>query len=273
MITPSEIFKLKNLDKEKYLYIIGKTNQDMIPIFEPVKKKRIAELVAERIKKTIFSGHFKPGDKLPSERDLALQMKVGRPVIRESLRIIESAGLIDMAPGVNGGIFVREPNSLVFVRSLSDLLRFGSINVEHLTEARLLIEKDVIELVMKNNSESNYKKLDDLIKLTSSKLDRGEKIRKENFAFHSLLADMCKNPIIATVSNALMSIITVFVDTLDPPIKHSRRIFEGHRAILNAMKKGDMNGAKRKLDEHILYFNEEFKKMAKIKKISFKEIF
>jgi DNA-binding GntR family transcriptional regulator len=70
-----------------------------------------------------------------------------------------------------------------------------------------------------------------------------------------------------------MSIISVFVDTLDPPIEHSRRIFEAHKTILDEMKKGDMNGAKEKVDEHIFYFNEEFKNLALIKKIDFKEIF
>jgi DNA-binding FadR family transcriptional regulator len=245
----------------------------MTPIFEPVRKKRISELVAERIKETIFSGYLKIGDKLPSERDLALQMKVGRSVIRESLRIVESSGLIDTVPGVNGGIFVKELNNLVFVRSLSDLLRFGSASVENLTEARLLIEKDVVELVMKNNSKDDYQELDDLITLTSLKIDKNEKVRKENLAFHTLLADMCKNPIITTIESALMSIISVFVDTLDPPIEHSRRIFEAHKTILDEMKKGDMNGAKEKVDEHIFYFNEEFKNLALIKKIDFKEIF
>lgn len=62
--------------------------------FRPIENKRIFELVADEIREAIFSGTFKPGDRLPSERELSQQMKVGRPIIREALRVLELAGFV-----------------------------------------------------------------------------------------------------------------------------------------------------------------------------------
>jgi DNA-binding FadR family transcriptional regulator len=199
-------------------------------------------------------------------------MRVGRSVVRESLRTIESSGLISIKPGSDGGIFVREPGSFPLRRSLSDLLRLGTMTVDELTEARLFIEKDVIELVMKKNNSEDYNRLDELIQSAFEKIEKGEKTSGENLSFHATLAEMCRNPIVGMVTKSLVSITSVFVRTLDPPFYHSRQILEIHRDILAKMKSGDVPGAKMKLEEDILYFNEEFKRIAPIKSIDFDSV-
>ncbi|MBW2123874.1 MAG: FadR family transcriptional regulator [Deltaproteobacteria bacterium] len=219
--------------------------------FKPVENKRIFELVTDEIREAIFFGSLKPGDRLPSERELSRQMSVKQ--------------------GVDGGIFVKEPDGTNFTRSFSDLLRLGHIDIEELTEARLLIEKDVIDLVTRKAEQRDFEPLDQIITTGFAKLQRGEKIRKENFQFHIVLAELSRNPIFVMIVNAIVPIIAVFVEMLNPPLAHSRSILESHRDILEEIKRGNAAAAKEKLDEHILYFSKEFKKLMPLKGVRFEE--
>jgi len=65
-----------------------------MPRFKPIRQLRISEEVAGQLKQSIVSGHFKPGEKLPPERDLSDEFQVSRVAIREALRKLEHAGFI-----------------------------------------------------------------------------------------------------------------------------------------------------------------------------------
>ena len=103
--------------------------------FETIQSKRLFEQVAEQIKTLISSGEFKEGSKLPPERDLALQLGVSRPTVREAMIALELSGLVEVRVGA--GIFVIStqprlvlaPNSKIKVPSPTELL-----------EARLKVE-------------------------------------------------------------------------------------------------------------------------------------
>jgi DNA-binding FadR family transcriptional regulator len=62
--------------------------------FRPIKQLRVSGEVCEQLKQSILSGHFKAGDKLPSERDLAEEFRVSRVAIREALRALGNSGLL-----------------------------------------------------------------------------------------------------------------------------------------------------------------------------------
>ena len=72
-------------------------------LFTPIKRMRTFEEVSSKIKEQIFEGAIKPGDKLPSETQLAGQFKVGRQTIREALRLLERSGFITIQKG--GGTY------------------------------------------------------------------------------------------------------------------------------------------------------------------------
>ena len=84
---------------------------------------------------------------------------------------------------------------------------------------------------------------------------------------------MYKNPIVSIVMNALNTIIAEFVETLALPLSHGRKILEGHRDILDRMKTQDLSWAWEKIDVHILYFTDEFKRLAPMKSIDFDQLF
>jgi DNA-binding FadR family transcriptional regulator len=244
----------------------------MTDTFRPIKSnKRTFELVAEQIREAILSGQFKPGSKLPSERDLAVKMNVGRPVIRESLRALEMSGLIRVKPGAEGGIFIKRPDASGMIKIFSDLVRLDYIGIDELTEARLMIEQDILELAVQKINPEDYRALDELLAQATEKINRGEKIRRENFQFHTELTRLAGNAFLVIVINSLVAVISVFVENLDPPLAHSRKILESHKRILQDLKRGDLSKAKKRVADHILYFGKEFHKVRPLKRVKFDE--
>src|ERR1700733_1969363 len=75
-------------------------------MFVPVHTRRTFEEAVEQIAEAIRTGKLGPGDRLPSERDLADQMAISRPTLREATRILADSGVIEVKPGAGGGMFV-----------------------------------------------------------------------------------------------------------------------------------------------------------------------
>src|SRR5437588_5636144 len=77
------------------------------PDFQPLRHERRYEQVAEQIRKLISSGALKPGDKLPSERELCVKLGVGRSSIRDAVRTLQATGILE--PRQGHGTVVRDP--------------------------------------------------------------------------------------------------------------------------------------------------------------------
>src|SRR5438067_840561 len=114
--------------------------------FQQIKTRRVFEEICEQIRNRLASGALKPGDKLPAERDLAIEFKVSRPAVREALRTLEISGVVSLRKGVKGGAFIRDGNPAMLTQSLQDLMFLGSVSLKSLAEARVLINEVVIKL-------------------------------------------------------------------------------------------------------------------------------
>ncbi len=78
--------------------------------FKPIKQPRLSEAVFDQLKQTILLRHFKPGDRLPSERKLSEEFQVSRIAIREAMRALETSGLVITRLGSTGGTYVTDLN-------------------------------------------------------------------------------------------------------------------------------------------------------------------
>ncbi len=90
-------------------------------IFSPIRQLRVSEEIISQLKQSILLGHFKPGDKLPAERDLAEEFKVSRVAIREALRALENAGFLVTRQGANGGAYITDLNFENLAKTFLDL--------------------------------------------------------------------------------------------------------------------------------------------------------
>ena len=232
--------------------------QASVSPFKPLKGKKIFEQISDQIRELIFSGALKPGDKLPSEKELSSQFKTGRTVVREALRTLEPAGLICVKQGSEGGAFIKDIDPTVITRVFSDMIRLGSIPIQDLTEARLGIEKMVLEFALNRITKEDL----DLLKMN---VDQGEKLISEgvkvtdnHIEFHLLLAKMTKNRVFELILESIMKIVTLFLEEYERPKEYIDRVMGSHKEIYNAIEERNMAVAKGKMEEHLLDVKNQF---------------
>jgi GntR family transcriptional repressor for pyruvate dehydrogenase complex len=166
--------------------------------YKPLKKLRLYEEVADQIKKSIFNGDLKLGEKLPSERDLALMFDVGRPTIREALRTLSVLGLIESNAGFKGSV-VKETDISQYLDAMGEqfawMIKADKDSFEEMWEARKYVEHGIAHAVAHNATEEEIKGLEKYIKKMES---CGEDINKYftiAMDFHLKLAEVSRNKI------------------------------------------------------------------------------
>jgi len=121
--------------------------------FGPVATRRTFEEAVEQIADKVKSGDLHVGDRLPSERELAAQMRISRPTLREAVKVLSEAGVLEVRRGQSGGIFVASeliPRELLQSRSE---IRVGE--VAGVLEARRLLEPRVARASVRWNFRSS----------------------------------------------------------------------------------------------------------------------
>lgn len=108
----------------------------------PVRPVRSVDDVTAQLQQAIVSGRLKPGDRLPTERELTEIFGVGRPTLREALRFLEAHGIIEIRRGKSGGSFVVEPSEKTLANTLSTLLALSTAAPADLAEFRLSFEPE-----------------------------------------------------------------------------------------------------------------------------------
>jgi GntR family transcriptional repressor for pyruvate dehydrogenase complex len=204
--------------------------------FQPYKSQRSFDGISNEIKKLIFQGVLKPGDRLPSEIEIARQFNVSRQTIRESLRILEHCGFISIQQGVKGGPFVADTILNRMTSIFLDAFNFKHVSIEELTEARCDIEKTMLRHVIDRADESDIKRLRENVQKAKRKLEKKILPFEENITFHKLLAGASKNYIFIIVMESIMAVVSDFRSRLDNVnLERSRRVVKYHENILEAI--------------------------------------
>jgi GntR family transcriptional repressor for pyruvate dehydrogenase complex len=232
-------------------------------LFSPIKNKRTFEEVSSNIKRLIFDGVLKPGDRLPSEIELAHQFTVSRQTIREALRILELSGFITIQKGGSGGPLIKDTIINRISGLFLDAFRMEKISIEELTVARLEIEKMVLNHVMDNLTDLDIKNLRQNVAAAHGKIEKSMMANEENIEFHNLLAKASKNHVfvivvgsIATVLRNLLSRLSPDVGTTGAPGGYDESILMSgnavryHEAILSAIIEKRRDVAIEFLEQH-----------------------
>jgi len=234
-------------------------------LFKPLKKdQKIFQQISDQIRELIFSGVLKPGDKLPPEKQLADQFNTGRMVVREALRILEQSGLIHIKQGSLGGAFVKDPDTTVIVRSISDLIKIGNVTLRELIEARLGIEKVILEFAMMRINKEDLHLLKNNIEESERKFLKGERATDEHINFHILIAKSTKNLLFEMMIESIMNVTKSFLLSLKPDVKYINNVLTYHKKIYEALQEKNLHMAEQIMEKHLLDINRKFKELAKL---------
>jgi len=97
--------------------------------FKSVKQPVLSKEVEKQLRASINAGIYKPGDKLPSERELVEQFEVSRVTVRDALKSLQSLGLVSIRRGVNAGAYVSEPSPQAITQSIDALIQMKKVKL------------------------------------------------------------------------------------------------------------------------------------------------
>ena len=205
-------------------------------MFEPLEKKRYSDTIAESIQDKILRDHLEIDTRLPSEKDLSLEFKVSRSVIREALRILEISGLVKIKKGPTDGIFVSHVYQRPIKNSLNNMVTSGQVTIDHLFDVRMLIEPHIAQEAAVNARKKDLRSLKDLIADSSRNLGDPALLKKNNLNFHLLLARASGNPVFTILLESVFELlIEQSLDFLDLSLE--KGFFKIHQEIFRLIEK------------------------------------
>ena len=216
--------------------------------FQQVRIRRVFEEICDQIRQRLASGVLKPGDKLPAERDLALELKVSRPAVREALRTLEISGIVSLHKGVKGGAFIRDGNPQMLTQSLQDLMFLGRVSLKSLTEARVLINGVVIQLACERATEVDFQALEDNIDFIASSEDLVHRA-EAGMLFFRLIALATHNEVLIMLVDSLGDIVRFVIDKTGRVARPE--LVAVRRRILKAMRARDVKAATKAMGEYL----------------------
>jgi DNA-binding FadR family transcriptional regulator len=244
---------------------------DPPPPFKPLKNnKKIFQQISDQIRESILSGILKPGDKLPPEKALASQFKTGRMVVREALRTLEQSGLVYIKRGSLGGAFIKDLDTTVITRSISDLIKIGNVTLQELTEARLEIEMVVLNFAMERISSDYLDLLKKNIESSEEQFIKGQRATEDHVNFHILLAQSANNSLFEAMMESIMNVTKSFLLSLKPDIHYIKNVLKYHKKIYETLKEKDLEIAKQLMEEHILDVNRKLTSLSRKEELQLK---
>jgi len=220
--------------------------------FRPIASKRNFEEVADKIRQIIIDGSSEPGQRLPSEKELASQFQVGRQAVREGLRMLEVSGLVKVRKGSNGGIFVADLSTENITTSISNIIKLGNVSLKDVTEVRIELEKIILNYAIERMTGEDLEKLKDSIIRAKKRLSHGESPTKENLEFHLILSRATKNEMFHILMESVIKIVSQFLFQLTPTLAQSKKVLEDHRLFVELIEKGNFRQCKEEMENHLI---------------------
>ncbi|HHV98420.1 MAG TPA: FadR family transcriptional regulator [Clostridiaceae bacterium] len=207
-------------------------------MIEPVKKVMVHSKAAEIIEKYIHENGFKNGDKLPSEREMAKMLSIGRNSLREALRTLEAMNLIEVRNG--RGVFVKDIDATV---GINVNVTIAKVNFLELLDVRKTLEIRAIELAIMNGGKSDIDEIERWLLAIEDKFNKGVVPVNEDVQFHHAIYRAGHN-------RTLFELVRPLADTFNSlwkPFDHREELIletlSFHRPLFEAIKKRDTDAA------------------------------
>lgn len=221
-------------------------------LFEPVTTRSTVRNVVDQIVDKLKAGLIDEGDFLPSERTLAEAMGVSRRTIREAIRVLVDAGLVEVLPGSAGGIRV------VSIWVSSDLgepfpATAQADEIFSVLEARRTLEPRIAQLAGARGTDEHFDAMRQSIELQWRHRDDRRKVSQMNARFHRLMWRAADNETLEAMIKLVYRRLAVAFDmTVRNPTDTGASI-DLHERTLEALMRGDAAEIAEAMDEHLAY--------------------
>ncbi len=217
--------------------------------FGPLERTTLHEQIVEKIKAMIEDGTLKPGDSLPSERELARDMQVSRIPVREALKMLEFMGVIEIRHG--RAAVVRGLGQAAMIDTINLVLESGPNELYELNQARIILELGAAKLACEKRTETDIAHMKEILDRMEAEIDDGCNVVDTSMEFHMAIMRATKNKILCSF---MMLFRDILRESRSISLKRPGRPEEAldeHKAILQAVIDKDSNLTARLLETHI----------------------
>jgi GntR family transcriptional repressor for pyruvate dehydrogenase complex len=215
---------------------------------EPIQRRKVYDLVADRLLDEIVQGRLAPGQAVPTERELARSFRVGRSSVREALRVLESKGVIRG----NVGAFEVADFGNPLSDSLRLLLTLEEADVGELFEVRRVIEVEMAALAAERRTDEDLARMNEALAAMREHIDSEEAYIAADIRFHLAIVAAARNRIAHRMMQAIREILRralgpVFHVPGSPELSTRQ-----HREIRDAIAAKDADAARTRMHEHLV---------------------
>lgn len=228
----------------------------------PIHKKKLSDEVRERLLAEIEGGQLPPGSPLPSERELMEAFGVGRPAIREAMQSLQGLGLIVVRHGERPR--VAEPQLDLLAEQLAltmrHILRYDNTLLAQLKEARALLETELARSAASRQDRTKIAEIRQILDSQHSKVDEWQEFTRLDGAFHTKIAEMSGNFLLASVVNAIFAWLERFhIDAVRKSGLETLTL-EEHEEIYAAIDGADSDRAAQAMLRHLTRANTLYRR-------------
>lgn len=216
---------------------------------ETLQGQRLHECIVQRFHSLIRQGALEPGAKLPSERVLAEQLKVGRSSVREAIRTLELQGLVVTKPG--SGTFINTHNLDAVAALMSSTLGSDAELLNDIFEVRHLLEPQIAALAAQRATPEDIQRLSAILEEQQRQILEGETGVDADTEFHFALAAATHNAALVKVVSAVEDVLRRSRDQSFQQPGRPERSLASHRQILDVVRTGDSADARRAMEHHL----------------------
>lgn len=215
---------------------------------EAVSSKRLYRQIADQLAELVRKGEFKPGDRLPSERDLSQQFNVSRASVREALIALEIDGLVDVRVGL--GVFVNAAPA-----ANSQTAALGEPGPFEVLSARYLIEGETAALAARDGSAKDHARIRETLQLMTDEIGSTGVGLNADALFHLRIAEASGNSALVHLVHQLWNfrysaMFRKLDEHFDSPQRHHEAI-EEHRKLVEAIEARDAERARAAMVAHL----------------------
>lgn len=216
------------------------------------RSETLRNQVADYIRKLIRTGRLKPGDRLPTEREMAERFGVSRTVIRDAVKTLSGVGVLEVKHGI--GIFVATVDSTVIASQLSSLLINENDTIKSLFKVRMVLETAAAGWAAESCTNEDRLRLKDFIaesRLLLDKKSESPAYHSNNRDFHLLVAEISANPVVVRLMRNMLDLFEeTRHHTSNIPGRVDRSV-EEHIEVLEAIYHGRAEEASRLMHSHL----------------------
>jgi DNA-binding FadR family transcriptional regulator len=215
-----------------------------------IETQRLYRQIAEQLRSLIDAGEFAVGTRLPAERELAKQLCVSRPSVREALIALEVENVVEVRSG--SGIYVLKPKRRPASRKTDEAVEWGPLE---LMRARELVESEVAALAARNATKPGLQVMSDALQQMRDEVARGQVPRESDEAFHYAIAQACGNDVLRDTVRTYWqarhgALFERLGDYFEDDISWDAALIE-HAAVLKAISSRSATAARSAMHQHL----------------------